>query len=188
MWARLDQEDRWLVPLLEDLRENGAASVEDIERYLRGCGSPCSVEDLAALGEIAPVPTDLGTVYVLGPRGKRRLGVRSAWRTRPEVALEQLLARRVRAVLEAAGWRRDGTGSLPIPRYRREDGRAAYVLVKARGPRSRSVRRMLAEYRTQLIREGAVLVIFTPDRGRLAHLEEDSNGLLSVRSLEPERG
>jgi len=177
-------EDRWLIRLLKDLRENGAASLEDIERHLWACGNPCSVEDLVALGEIAPVPTDLGTVYVLGPRGKKRLGVKSTWRTRPEVALEQLLARRVRSILEASGWRREGGGGIPLPRYRRDDGRVTYVLVRARGPRSRSVRRMLSEYRTRLIREGATLVIFTPDRGRLAHLEDESNGLLWVRALE----
>lgn len=166
--------------LLADL-SSGAAAREDVMAYLDG---EEELTDLLAMGMIAEVSTKLGMVYILGPRGKKHLGIHSSWITRPDAALDQVLSRRVREKLEASGWRLDNPGSLPYPRYLRPDGRPAYVLVSSTGPRARSLRRLLEQYRTCLLREGAVLVVCTVRWKSLCRVADGSNGLVEVRPLE----
>ncbi len=130
------------------------------------------------------VPTQVGQAYVLSARAKRALKIHSTWITRPEIAARQVLQRRLGAVLRRCHWQLQACGALPYPRYARPDGRIAYVVVRVRGPRSRGVRRILEKYRTRLLREGAVLMVFSRQWKRLRRLAEHSHGLLEVAPLD----
>ncbi len=138
---------------------------------------------LVANGWMVRVPTPEGLAYVLGSRAKRRFGVRSTWITRPELAARQLLIRKVDIVLAQYGWQRTSGGLLPYPRYRRPDGRPAYLVAGRTGLCVRTVSRMLERCRAQLLREGAVLLVISSRWTRLRPLVTRSNGLLTVAKL-----
>ncbi len=170
--------------ILQDLLAQGAAPREVLVRLIPD-GSATTLELLIQEGLLVSVPTRLGTVYVLSAKAKRVLNVRSSWITRPEMATRQVLHRRLGEVLRRQGWHPEAPGALPYPRYRRPDGRAAYVLVSLHGPRSRAVRRVLEAHRASLLREGAVLTVYGRQWRRLRHLAQGSNGLLEVAPLDP---
>lgn len=169
--------------LLEDALRRGAIGGESLERTLQD-GSSLR-HWLEAKGWMVRVPTPEGVAYVLSPQAKRWLGVRSSWITRPELAARQVLHRRIVGVLEQWGWYQVRGGVLPYLCYRRPDGRPTYVVASRRGLSARTVRRMLDRCRAPLLREGAVLLVISPDCRWLKSLAMRSNGLLTLAPLAP---
>ncbi len=167
--------------LLEDVFARGAIPEEMLDDALRR--SPPVRARLVQGGWLVAVPTPVGVAYVLGARAKALFGIRSTWVTRPELAARQLLLRRVDAVLRSWQWRRLEPGALNYPRYHRPDGCPAYLLADPRGLRSRTIRRILDRHRTELLREGAVLLVISATWKRLRRLAARSNGLLIVAPL-----
>jgi hypothetical protein len=155
--------------LLKDVLVHGAVPSNVLERTIED-GS-CLGDWLVAHGWMVRVPTPEGMAYVLGPKAKRRFGVRSTWITRPELAARQLLTRKIDIVLAQCGWQRTSGGLLPYPRYRRPDGRPVYLVAGRTGLSARTVSRILERWRPQLLREGAGLLIISSRWTRLQPLD-----------------
>ncbi len=168
--------------LLQDLSIHGAISGGVPETRLTR-PAVLALAKLIREGLVVSVPTCFGPAYVLSAHAKRLLNVHSTWVTRPEMAAQQLLLRQTGQVLHRHGWQRQLPGRLPYPKYQRMDGRIAYVLVNLHSSTSRRVRRILTKYRAQLLREGAVLLVFSRHWKRLRHLVDWGNGLLEVAPL-----
>lgn len=170
--------------MLLDLKDQGAALAEDL-----GCWFPSSAAvrmrllQLGRAGYIEAVGYQGGQrIFGLGPRGKRYLGIRSNWRTRPQEALRQLVWRRCHARLVAEGYKRIGPWHGGLTLYRKSSGPALAVQVFVTGPSTRHLRALLRQHRLALLREGAILCVFGGQTRGLQRLVARSS-LILLRPL-----
>lgn len=172
--------------LLLDLKEQGAALAEDLRRWFPSSAAlRMRVVQLACAGYIEVIRWHGGQrILALGPRGKRHLGIRSNWRTRPQEALREVMWRQCHAELAAEGYREIGTWRHGLVLYRKPFGPVLAVQVFATGPTVRHLRTMVAQNRAELLREGAILCVYgsmaSTIQMRLAHAP-----LLLCRRLPP---
>jgi hypothetical protein len=148
MTVRLTSRDR---ELLLDLKEHGAALAGDLRRWFpSSAAARVRLLQLVRAGCIEVVGHHHGCrLFALGPAGKRCFGIHSNWRTRPQEAIRQVIWRRCHAQLVVEG-------------YRKSSGQTLVVQVFATGPSARHLRGLLRQYRPSLVREGAVLCVFSP--------------------------
>lgn len=163
-----------VLAMLRDLHVNGADTPAD----LRALFGNETLERLLHSRHLATVPTPLGELVVLGPRGRRLLGLAPYYRSPPEAAASQLVRRRARATLERRGWAYRGRSGRTLLRFRDPDGQPALVLAQWREVRAASVRRVLAAHRAGLLAEGGFLLVWTRHPHRFARLERAEGGLL----------
>jgi hypothetical protein len=150
--------------LLLDLKDHGAALAEDLR-----CWFPSSsalrmrLLQLGSDGYVEVVGHHEGQrIFALAPRGKRYLGVRSNWRTRPQEALRQVVWRRCHSQLVGEGYRRVAPWNGGLALYRKASGPALAVKVFTAGASARYLRALFARHYLALIGEGALLCVFSP--------------------------
>ncbi len=170
MSVRLTPRDH---DLLLDLKDQGAALAEDLRRWFPSSSAlRMRLLQLGRDGYVEVVAHHAGQrIFGLGPGGKRHLGIRSNWRTRPQEALRQMVWRRCHAELTAEGYHRTGPWHGRLMLYRKTSGPALAVQVFVTGPSTRHLRVLLRQHRLALIHEGAVLCVFgdqTPGLQRFA--------------------
>ena len=168
------------VELLEDLHEFGAEAPEQ----LYGKYGQAQVDHRLQARYLAQIPTPLGKLFLLGPEGRRTLGLSPFYLSPPEAAATQLIRRRVKERLELESWHYQGKPSRNLMLFVTDEGTRAYVLARYGDYTARSVRRVLASVSSKLIKEGAVLLVWTKTTHRLLHLEQKTNGLLIIRTLD----
>ena len=132
---------------------------------------------------LTQIPTPLGELFLLGPEGRRALGLSPFYLSPPEAAATQLIRRRVKERLETEGWQYLGQPSRNLLLFVTNEGNRAYVLARYGDYTARSVRRVLASVSSRLIREGSILLVWTRQHHKLLQLEKKTNGLLTVRTL-----
>ena len=161
MSVRLTPRDR---ELLLDLKDHGAALAEDLRRWFpSSAAARVRLLQLVRAGCIEVVGHHHGRrLFALGPAGKRCFGIHSNWRTRPQEAFRQVIWRRCHAQLVVEGYRRVATWHGGLTLYRKSSGQTLVVQVFATGPSARHLRGLLRQYRPSLVREGAVLCVFSP--------------------------
>lgn len=158
---RLTSRDR---ELLLELKDHGAALAEDLRCWFpSSAAARVRLVQLVRARYIEVVGHYRGhRIFALGPRGKRYLGIRSNWRTRSQEALRQVMWRRCHAQLVAEGYRWIGPWHGGLVLYRGTSGPALAVQVLGARPSTRHIRTLLKQHRQALIREGAVLCVFSP--------------------------
>lgn len=169
-----------IVELLDDLHTFGAEKPE----RLYGQHGQAQVDHLLAKRYLAQIPTPLGELLLLGPEGRKALGLSPFYLSPPEAAATQLIRRRVKEKLELENWHYQGKPSRNLMLFFTEEGEKAYVLARYGDYTARSVRRVLASVSPKLIKEGAVLLVWSKQSHRLLHLEKRTNGLLTLRTLD----
>ena len=169
-----------ILALLEDLHEFGA---EEPGRLYRQYGQ-ASIDNLLENKVLAQIPTPLDKLFLLGPEGRKALGLSPFYLSPPEAAATQLIRRRVKEKLELENWHYQGRPSRNFMLFVTNDGSKAYVLAHYGDYTARSVRRVIASVSSKLIKEGAVLLVWTKNTHRLLHLEKKTNSLLTVRKLD----
>jgi len=167
--------------LLLELKEHGAALAEDLRRWFPSSSAlRMRLLQLVRAGHVEVVGRHGGQrIFALGPRGKRYLGVRSNWRTRPQEALRQVVWRRCHAQLLGEGYRRVGSWHGGLVLYWKAPGPALAVQVFTAGPSARHIRELSRQHRLALVREGVVLRVFGPQTQKLA----TCSPLISLRTL-----
>lgn len=166
MTVRLTSRDH---ELLRDLKENGAALAEELRRWFPSSSAlRTRLVRLVRAGYVEVVGYHRGCrIFALGPGGKRYLGIRSNWRTRPQEALQQVTWRRCHAQLVGEGYCRVGSWHGGLVLYRKAAGPTLAVHVFITGPSARYLRALFRRHRPTLVREGVVLCVFGPDAGAL---------------------
>ena len=150
--------------MLLDLRDQGAALAEDLRAWFPSSAAlRVRLLGLVRSGYIGVVGHHEGRrIYGLGPRGKRHLGIRSNWRTRPQEAFRQVIWRRCHARLVAEGYYRAGPWRGGLVLYRGASSPSLAVQVFPTGPSVRHLREIFRRHRSALLRDGAVLCVFSP--------------------------
>lgn len=143
--------------LLNDLHQHGA---ESRGRLLQALPQD-QLEELLEEKLLRRHETPAGEGIVLGPQGRRALGLSPHYLSPPDVAATQILRRRVREKLEADGYRYLGTQGRTLLIFRSPRGRRVYLMAQWHPYRARSVGRVLERVHVQLLREGAILLIAT---------------------------
>lgn len=162
--------------LLKDLLRHGAESCGRLQQIL----PRDQLEELLEEKTLRRHATPAGEGIVLGPQGRRALGLSPHYLSPPDVAATQILRRRLREKLEADGYRYLGTQGRTLLVFRSSRGRRAYLMAQWHPYRARSVSRTLARIRVQLLCEGAVLLVATKQPYYLRHLQEASGGLVEL--------
>ncbi len=150
--------------LLLDLKVRGAALAEDFRRWFPSSSAVrVRLLRLVRSGYVEVLGRHGGQrIFALAPRGKRHLGIRSNWRTRPQEALRQLVWRRCHAQLATEGYHRVGSWHDGLVLYRKASGPALAVQVFATGPSARHIRALFKRHRPTLVRDGVDLCVFGP--------------------------
>jgi hypothetical protein len=150
--------------LLLDLKEQGAALAEDLRQWFPSSSAlRMRLVQLVRARYVEVVGHHHGhRIFALGPGGKRYLGIHSNWRTRPQEAVRQAVWRQCHAQLVAEGYRRMGPWHGGLVLYRKPSSPALAVQVFDTRPSARHVRKLLRQILPELIREGAVLCLFSP--------------------------
>ena len=169
-----------VLELLKDLQAFGA---ETPERLLKKY-EQTAINQLLEEKYLAQIPTPLGTLLLLGSEGRRTLGLSAFYLSPPEAAATQLIRRRVKERLELEGWHYQGRPSRNLLLFVTDEDSNAYVAARYSDYTARSVRRVMASVSSRLIREGAVLLVWTRQSHRLLHLKKKTNGLLTIRTLD----
>ena len=169
-----------VLELLEDLLEFGA---EEPSR-LYGRYGQASIDNLLKTNHLARIPSPLSELFLLGPEGRKALGLSPFYLSPPEAAATQLIRRRVKERLELEAWHYQGKPSRNLRLFVNDEGDKAYVLARYGDYTARSVRRVLASVSPKLIKEGAVLLVWTRRTHRLLHLQKKTNDLLTLRKLD----
>lgn len=151
--------------LLLDLKVQGAVLADDLRAWFPSSAAVrVRLLGLVRSGYIEVVGRHGGQrIFALGPRGKRHLGIRSSWRTRPQEAFRQVIWRRCHARLVAEGYYRAGPWRGGLVLYRGTTGPALAVQVFATGPSTRHLRALFKKIRPALIRDGALLCVFSAE-------------------------
>ena len=132
---------------------------------------------------LAWVPTPLGELILLGSQGRRVLKLSPYYKSPPEAAATQLVQRRVGERLEAQGWIYRAKVARNLLVFATDEGKPAYVLARYGDYTARSVRRVLATYKSCIISESAVLVVVTRSPHRLKKLVEKHRNLVTTLYL-----
>ena len=165
--------------LLTDLYEHGA---EEPQRLYERYGQQ-EVFNLLESHHLAWVPTPLCELILLGSQGRRVLKLSPYYKSPPEAAATQLIRRRVGERLEAQGWIYRAKVGRNLSVFVTDEGKTAYVLARYGDYTARSVRRVLATYRSRLIGESAVLVVVTRSPHHLHRLVEKQRNLVTTLYL-----
>jgi hypothetical protein len=154
---------------------------EDPEWLERRYGA-AQLEELVANGWLALIPTPFGPLAVLGPVGRRSLGLAPYYKSPPEAAATQLLRRRARESLESRGWTYLGRPYRQLMSFTTPDGTCAYVLIQYHDPTARAIRRVLSDLSADLMRDGSRLLVWTQHPRRLHGVSRRHPGLLAFRT------
>ncbi len=108
----------------------------------------------------------------LGPQGRKQLGLRPHHTTEAATAVRHIMRRDARAQLEQLGMTFVGAEDRALRRFRDAEGKTYFLATslsaKTAGYTARAVRRLLSKYRPLLLETKGILIIATPQPGRLS--------------------
>lgn len=159
---------------MNDLHERGAEEPERLHLH----HGQATLQTLFQEKWLALVPTPLGELVVLGSAGRRALNLSPFYLSPPEAAATQLIRRRIRDALELRGWQYQGRPSRNLMLFVTEQGQRVYVLARYGDYHPRSVCRVLATVRADLMREGGILLLWTQHPQRFRAVARRANELL----------
>ncbi|MCA9840175.1 MAG: hypothetical protein KC422_24910 [Trueperaceae bacterium] len=132
---------------------------------------------------LTDIPSPLGKLYLLGPKGREHLGLSPFYKSPPEAAASQVIRRRVKEILEREGWDYKGKTRYSLYRFQDQQGKLIYSAARYRDYSARSIRRILASMKPDFIHESSHLLVWAKKPHYLAPLKESAHPFLDLRPL-----
>ncbi|OLV17217.1 hypothetical protein [Deinococcus marmoris] len=143
--------------------------------------TPADVATLLTAELLHRYPMSWGPVLVPGPAGLVRVGRSAHNRPSPDSAADHAyVARAISWLQSERDWVYEGLRRRNLHVLRAPDGVPYYVCGRARGYSSRSLWRLIGQYRLELSQAQGRLVIFTPDLRRTRCVEAANSWCVEV--------
>lgn len=170
--------------LLKDFHEFGA---EHPNRLHQDYGQEI-VQELLTNQYLAEIPSPLGKLLLLGPKGRCSLGLAPFYKSPPESAASQVIRRRVKESLEQQGWIYQTKLNQNLLVFQDLEAKTVYVAARYHDYSARSVRRILATMKPRFIHESSCLLVLTKLPDRLTILRRNSQPFLHLQHLPTFKG